>query len=82
MHVNASLLSYVPDHLFLHGPRLFFEVGYEAIFSCLMHLARGSFESKLRSERRAIHEEILLYSIDGIEVTVNLFGDIFGAPVK
>jgi len=82
MHVNASLLSYVSDYLFLHDSRLFFEIDYEVIFSCLMHLAGSFFESELRSERRVIHEEILLYSIDDIEVTVNLFGDIFGASVK
>ncbi len=82
MHVNASLLSYVPDHLFLHGSRLIFEVGYEAIFSDLEDLSRSAFGSELRSKGRAIHEEILLNSIDGIKVTVNLFGDIFRAPVE
>ncbi len=51
MHVNASLLSYVSDHLFLHDSRLFFEVDYEVIFSCLKHLAGSLFEPKLRSER-------------------------------
>ena len=82
MHVNASLLSYVPDHLFLHDSRLFFKVGYEAIFSGLDDLSRSAFGSELRSKGRVIHEEILLNSIDGIKVTVNLFGDIFGAPVE
>jgi len=47
MHVNASLLSYVLDYLFLHSLWLLFEVGYEAIFSCLKHLARGPFGAKL-----------------------------------
>ena len=82
MHVNASLLSYVPDHLFLHDPRLIFEVDYEAIFSGLEDLSRSAFGSKLRSKERVIHEEILLNSIDGIKVTVNLFGDSFEASVK
>ena len=30
---------------------------------------------KLRSKERVIHEEILLHSINGVTVTVNLFGD-------
>ena len=51
MHVNASLLSYVSDHLFLHDSRLFFEIGYEAIFSDLEDLSRSAFGSKLRSKR-------------------------------
>jgi len=82
MHVNASLLSYVSDHLFLHDSRLFFKVGYEAIFSGLDDLSRSAFGSKLRSKGRVIHEEILLNSIDGIKVTVNLFDDSFGTSVK
>jgi len=82
MHVNVSLLSYVSDHLFLHDSRLFFEIDYEIIFSDLEDLSRSVFESKLRSKKRVIHEEILLNSIDGIKVTVNLFDDIFGASVK
>jgi hypothetical protein len=82
MHVNASLLSYVPDHLFLHDSRLFFKVGYEAIFSGLDDLSRSAFGSELRSKGRVIHEEILLNSIDGIKVTVNLFDDSFGTSVK
>jgi len=61
---------------------LLFQIGYERVFSGLEDLSRSVFESELRSERRAIHEEILLNSIDGIEVTVNLFGDSFEAPVK
>jgi len=82
MHVNASLLSYVPDHLFLHDSRLFFKVGYEAIFSGLDDLSRSAFGSELRSKGRVIHEEILLNSIDDIKVTVNLFDDSFGTSVK
>jgi len=82
MHVNASLLSYVSDHLFLHDSRLFFEVDYEVIFSCLDDLSRSAFGSELRSKGRVIHEEILLNSIDGIKVTVNLFDDSFGTSVK
>ncbi len=82
MHVNVSLLSYVSDHLFLHDSRLFFEIGYEAIFSDLDDLSRSVFESKLRSKGRVIHEEILLNSIDDIKVTVNLFDDSFEASVK
>ncbi len=82
MHVNASLLSYVPDHLFLHDSRLFFKVGYEAIFSGLDDLSRSAFGSELRSKGRVIHEEILLNSIDGIKVTVNLFDESFGTSVK
>ena len=50
-HGYAPLLPYVPDHLFLHGSWLVFEVGYEAIFSCLTHLAGGSFWAKLRFKR-------------------------------
>ncbi len=82
MHVNVSLLSYVSDHFFLHDSRLIFEIGYEIIFSDLEDLSRSAFGSELRSKGRAIHEEILLNSIDGIKVTVNLFGDIFRAPVE
>jgi hypothetical protein len=82
MHVNVSLLSYVSDHLFLHDPRLFFEIDYEIIFSGLDDLSRSAFGSELRSKGRVIHEEILLNSIDGIKVTVNLFDDSFEAPVK
>ena len=48
MHVNVSLLSYVSDHLFLHDSRLFFEIDYEIIFSCLKQLARNFFRAKLR----------------------------------
>jgi len=51
MHVNASLLSYVSDHLFLHDSRLFFEIDYEIIFSCLKHLAKNFFGAKLRFKR-------------------------------
>ncbi len=82
MHVNASLLSYVSDHLFLHDSRLIFEIDYEIIFSDLEDLSRSVFESKLRSKERVIHEEILLNSIDDIKVTVNLFDNIFRASVK
>jgi hypothetical protein len=74
MHVNAPLLSYVPDHLFLHGPRLFFEVGYEAIFSCLKHLAGGPFGPKLK--------EVLLNIIYSGRATVNLFSDCRRSPMK
>ncbi len=82
MHVNVSLLSYVSDHLFLHDSRLFFEIDYEIIFSDLDDLSRSVFESELRSKGRVIHEEILLNSIDGIKVTVNLFDDSFETSVK
>jgi len=54
---------------------LLFQIDYERVFSGLEDFARGAFESKLRPARRMIYKQVLLYIINGIKMTVNLFGD-------
>ncbi len=75
MHINASLLSYVSDHLFLHDSWLIFKIDYEIIFSNLKDLLRSIFELRLRSKRWVIHKEIFLNIVYSNRATMNLFSN-------
>lgn len=63
----------MPLHLFLQRPRLLLEEGDQGASDGFADLERTAFDTELRTERRAVHEEIIVYLVCNSLAKVELF---------
>ncbi len=59
----------------LHSSWLLFQISYKKVLSDRTDLQKSLSRTKLRSKERVINEEILLYRINSVTMTVNLLND-------